>query len=141
MIELLTSDLVSGALGGVTGFVFRYMAERAKERSAEHVRALEALSAAEKSRDDADKRDVSGGTWTRRILMFAIVFSVVVALFIMPIIKIPVVVEVKETTSILFGLIEWASPRFEQVAGYLLLPEHRQAFLALIFFYFGQGIK
>ena len=141
MIELLTSDFISGALGGLGGFVFRFITERAKERSAEHVRALEALSASDKSRDSAAQRDGAGGAWIRRVLMFAIVFSVVIALFVMPIIKIPIVVETKEVHSILWGLFEWSKPLFSEVRGYLLLPEHRQAFISLIFFYFGQGVK
>lgn len=141
MIEWLSAELVSGAVGGIAGFVLKYIAQKEANIQAAHIRALELMSGIDNSADKASLRDNStAGQWTRRVIVFCVMFAAIGALFIMPLISVPVTVEMKETHSILFGLWEWTQPIFVDVKGYLLIPEHRQAFIALIFFYFGSGI-
>lgn len=141
MVEWLSAELVSGAVGGIAGFVMKYIAQKEANIQAAHTRALELMAGVDASASKASERDSgTAGQWTRRVIVFCIMFAVVGALFIMPLISVPVTVEMKENTSILFGIFEWTRPIFVDVKGYLLIPEHRQAFIALIFFYFGSGI-
>jgi len=141
MIEWMSAELISGAVGGIAGFVLKYIAQKEANIQAAHTRALELMAGIDASASNAAQRDNStAGQWTRRIIVFCIMFAAIGALFIMPLINVPVTVEMKESTSILFGLWEWSQPIFVDVKGYLLIPEHRQAFIALIFFYFGSGI-
>lgn len=142
MIETLSADVISGLLGGIGGFVMKYLAQRAADVQAAHLRALELLAANDTSADKADKRDSadSGGRWTRRFIVLMIMIAFVGALILMPIINIPIAVEGKNSWSFLWGLFESAKPVFTEVRGYLFTPELRQMALAMVWFYLGSSV-
>ena len=142
MVELLTADVVSGLLGGIGGFVMKYMAQRAADVQAAHMRAMELLSAKDTSADKASLRDSqdAGGRWTRRFIVLMIMLAFVGALIIMPMINIPIAVEGQDEWSVLWGLFSWSKPIFTEVRGYLFTPEIRQMALAMVWFYLGSSV-
>ena len=121
--------------GGVTGFVMRLIASQAEAQG----RALEsALKLQEAADDSADRAAVrNGGVWVRRLIAVSILFAVIVAPFIMSIINVPVALENQRTGILKFLL---GNGGFEQVEGFVLLPEVRQGMLALLSFYFGSSV-
>lgn len=128
--------------GSITGFLFRYMAERARERQAQFDRMMGAIKAADDSADKAVARipaDVGKGI--RRIIVLGVLFGVILAPFVLALLGKPIIVEVKEPIKEwAFGL--WSTGGrtiFVEMQGYLLIPEVRQTLTALIGFYFGSA--
>ena len=88
--------------------------------------------------ESAEKAAARGGVWIRRIFVFFILFAVIVAPFILSLLGTPVTVE-KEGLGGLFSLIGFGADSWESLNGFVLLPEVRQAMLAIIGFYFGSS--
>jgi len=121
--------------GGVTGFVMRLIASQAEAQGRALESALKLQGAADDSADRAAARN--GGVWVRRLIAVSILFAVIVAPFIMSIIDVPVALENQRTGILKFLL---GNGGFEQVEGFVLLPEVRQGMLALLSFYFGSSV-
>ena len=121
--------------GGVTGFVMRLIASQAEAQGRALESALKLQGAADDSADRAAARN--GGVWVRRLIAVSILFAVIVAPFIMSIINVPVALENQRTGILKFLL---GNGGFEQVEGFVLLPEVRQGMLALLSFYFGSSV-
>ena len=121
--------------GGVTGFVMRLIASQAEAQGRALESALTLQGAADDSADRAAARN--GGVWVRRLIAVSILFAVIVAPFIMSIINVPVALENQRTGILKFLL---GNGGFEQVEGFVLLPEVRQGMLALLSFYFGSSV-
>jgi len=120
--------------GGVTGFVMRLIASQAEAQGRALESALKLQGAAD---DSADRAAARGGVWVRRLIAVSILFAVIVAPFIMSIIDVPVALENQRTGILKFLL---GNGGFEQVEGFVLLPEVRQGMLALLSFYFGSSV-
>lgn len=136
-IELLTM-----AAGGITGFIFRYMAERAKERAELWRFALNRKKAEDESADKAVKRvPVDAGKWIRRIIVVCVLFGVILAPFILSLMGHATIVQVETTgDEWMFGLFGGGSETiFVELRGYLMVPEVRQTLTALVGFYFGNA--
>ena len=136
-IELLTM-----AGGAITGFVFRYMAERAKERSQLYEIALGTKKAQLESADAAAKRvPVEFGKWVRRAIVICVLFGVILAPFILSLMGQSTIVQIEETGgTFLFGLFGGGTEvKFVELQGYLMVPEVRQTLTAIIGFYFGNA--
>lgn len=128
--------------GSVVGFIFRYMAERAKEKHEIFQRALGLKKAETAAADAAAKRvPVDAGKWVRRAIVVCVLFGVILAPFILALMGLTTIVEIQETGSTyLFGLFEGdSSIKFLELEGYLLVPEVRQTLTALVGFYFGNA--
>mgnify|MGYP001412523612 CR=1 FL=1 len=136
----ISSELITMSASALGGFLMKQIAEARKERHAEHMRAIEKVHALEASRERAAG---VAGKWIRRLLVVAIVFAVIVAPFLTAVLTdAPTVVQYTEPKGgFLWGLFGSTRERirFATVDGYLLTPETRQALLAIIAFYFGQG--
>ena len=108
-------ELITMIGGSITGFIFRYLAERAKERHEIYKRAIGLKKAEDDSADKAAARvPVDVGKWVRRLIVCVILFGVVIAPFILSLLGLSTIVQVEETgTEYLFGLfgggerIEW----------------------------------
>ncbi len=113
-------------VSAAAGFYMKHKAEERKERHAEHIRAANVA-----------------GKWIRRGLVAAIVFAVILAPFIVTVFTdAQTVLQYSEQTGgKLFGLFGPAknAVRFQAIDGFLVTPEPRQALLAVVPFYFGQG--
>jgi len=129
MIAFLTSEAGLSLIGLLTGYFFRYNAERNKAVN-------DRIAGRDDSMDRASKRD--GGTWMRRAIMGVVAF-VIVAVIAAGFVNVPVVVENEVTKGILF----WKKvvTEFVTVNGVLFPSEVRKAFLMLCAYYLGQGTK
>ena len=102
----MSIELITMAAGGLTGFIFRYLAERAKERAEIYKMAIGMKKAQDDSADKAAKRvPVDAGKWVRRAIVCAILFAVVLAPFILSITGHSTIVQVEtEAPTWFFGL-------------------------------------
>ena len=135
-------ELITMAAGGLTGFIFRYMAERAKERAELWKFAIDQKKAEDDSADRAAKRvPVDVGKWVRRAIVVCILFGVVMAPFILSLLGHSTIVEVETTgNEWLWGLFGGGSETaFVELEGYLMVPEVRQTLSAIVGFYFGNA--
>ena len=135
-------ELITMIGGSITGFIFRYLAERAKERAEFYKMARGMKEAEDNSADRAAKRvPIDVGKWVRRAIVVTILFGVIAAPFILSILGYSTVVEVEtENPTWLFGLFGGGKEiLFVELKGYLMLPEVRQTLSAIVGFYFGNA--
>jgi hypothetical protein len=135
--EILTLLGSSGA-----GFLFKYMAERARERQQIVELALKKQEAADNSADKAAQRvPIDAGKWTRRMIVVACVFGVILAPFILTLLNLNTVVTVESIKPTwLFGLFGGGvETKFVELSGFFMAPEVRQTLLAIMGFYFGSA--
>ena len=138
----MSVELITMAAGGLAGFIFRYLAERAKERAEIYKMAIGMKKAQDESADKAAKRvPIDAGKGVRRAIVCAILFAVVLAPFILSLTGYSTIVQVEtEAPTWLFGLFGGGTEiSFVEMKGYLMIPEVRQALTAIIGFYFGNA--
>lgn len=126
----MNTDLISLLAGGSAGFIFKMMGVLVENQGLIASMALKNQEAADKSADAAAKR--TAGAWVRRIIVIAVVLAVVVAPIYFASKDIGVTVESKKFLGI-FG------SGWKTLSGYVVLPENRQAWLAILGFYFGSS--
>jgi len=129
----MNPELIALLGGGVSGFVMKLIAAQVENQA----RALAAVERRQSLVDDSADRAAarSNGVLVRRFLVFVVFFAIIIAPFIMSFVGIDV--SVQKETSKLFGLFKGA--QWEQVQGYVILPEVRQTALAIVGFYFGSS--
>lgn len=135
-------ELMTMLGGSVVGFVFRFIAERAKDRQSQFQMMMSRYAAEEGGRDSAIKRvPLDAGKWVRRIIVVSVLFGVILAPFILSILGYSTVAEVQEEKAeFLFGLFGGGSEKtFVEIQGYLIIPEVRQTLSAIVGFYFGSA--
>ena len=138
----MPTELISLLGGGVTGFLFRYWAQRAQDQKDMFKMAIEANKQTTDNQDKAAQRvPLDVGKGVRQLIVLACLFAVVAAPFVLPFFGIPTIVEVNQThPEILFGLIPSTTETiFQTVNGYLFTTENRQILLAIVGFYFGSA--
>lgn len=131
----MSIELIAMLGGGVSGFVMKLIASQAESQARNFERMLQKQEMADTS---ADKAAARGGVWVRRIFVFFILFAVIVAPFVLSLTGVPVTVE-KEGLGGFFKLIGLTFGGWESLQGFVLLPEVRQAMLAIVGFYFGSS--
>ena len=133
----MSIELLSMLGGGVTGFVMRLISAQAESQS----RILESMLQKQKVSDDSADRAASrtAGVWVRRMIAILILFAVIVAPFIFAFIDVPLALESQHSGGI-FKSIFGSKVTYENVQGFVLLPEVRQGMLALLSFYFGSSM-
>ena len=131
----MSIELIAMLGGGVSGFVMKMIAAQAEAQSRNFEMMLQKQSLADES---AEKAAARGGVWIRRIFVFFILFAVILAPFILSLTGVPVTVE-KEGLGGLLKLIGLGSGGWESLQGFVVLPEVRQAMLAIVGFYFGSS--
>ena len=73
-------ELITMIGGSITGFIFRYLAERAKERARIFEMAMGRKKAEDDSADKAAKRvPIDVGKWVRRFIVVCVLFGVIIA--------------------------------------------------------------
>ena len=135
-------ELITMIGGGLTGFIFRYMAERAKERAELWKYALDMKKAEDDSADRAVERvPVDAGKWVRRLIVIFILFGVSAAPFVLALLGMPTIVEIEtENPTWFFGLFGGGTEvLFVELKGFMIMPEVRQTLTALVGFYFGNA--
>ena len=131
----MTPELIAMLGGGVSGFVFKFIAQQAQNQAQLFEQTIKKQQASDASADAADKRGGAGGAWIRRFIVVSTMFAVIAAPFIIAFTDVGVSIE--KDSSLLFGFIKGA--KWETVTGYVILPEVRQTALAIVGFYFGSS--
>lgn len=133
----MSIELLSMLGGGVTGFIMRLISAQAESQN----RVLEAMLKKQKASDDSADRAASrtAGVWVRRMIAILILFAVIIAPFIFAFINVPLALESQHNGGI-FKFIFGSKVTYENVQGFVLLPEVRQGMLALLSFYFGSSM-
>jgi hypothetical protein len=131
----MSIELVAMLGGGLSGFVMKMIAAQAEAQTRNFEMLLQKQGVADES---ADKAAARGGVWIRRIFVFFILFAVIVAPFILALTSTPITVE-KEGLGGFFKLLGLGAGSWESLQGFVLLPEVRQAMLAIVGFYFGSS--
>lgn len=129
----MTIELLSMLGGGAAGFIMRFIAARA-EASARITESLIQLQGV--ADDSADRAATRPGVWMRRIIVGSVMLAVIFFPFILSLTDTSVVVESEKEWWDLLGVF---SGGWTEVKGYILLPEVRQAMLAIVGFYFGSS--
>ena len=129
----MTPELIAMLGGGVSGFVMKLIAAQVENQA----RALAAVERRQNLVDDSADRAAArvGGAWIRRFIVVSTMFAVIAAPFIVAFTNVDV--SIQQETSKLFGLFKGV--RWDQVSGYVILPEVRQTALAIVGFYFGSS--
>ena len=138
----MSMELITMIGGTVVGFIFRYLAERAKERHEIYKRAIGWKKAMDDSADKAAKRvPIDAGKWVRRAIVASVLFAVILAPFMLFIMGFSTIVEVEtQSPEFLFGLFGGGTEVFfVELKGYLMVPEVRQSLTAIMGFYFGNA--
>jgi len=134
-------ELLSMLGGAATGFLFKAWSVAQQNKKEMFQMAMQKNEQQNKFMDAAAARtNDSYGKTTRRLITIFIMIMFL-ALIFMPLFDVKTVVEsTPQTKSVLWGLIEWSSKiKYTEIGGYLLTNEMRQALLAIISFYYGQG--
>ena len=131
----MSLELIAMLGGGVSGFVMKMIAAQAEAQSRNFEMMIQKQVAADQSANEAAQR---GGVWVRRIFVGFILFAVILAPFILSLTSTPVTVE-KEGLGGFFKLIGLGAGGWQSLEGFVLLPEVRQAMLAIVGFYFGSS--
>jgi len=141
LTSFLTPEFLTLIGSSLTGFLFRYLAEKRKDQKEMFERAMERSKRQDESADLAVKRvSVDAGKIIRRIIVVTILFGTILAPFILPFFDIPTVVEVTEKSGSFLGLFGGdTSIKFQEVYGYLFTEENRQILLTIVGFYFGNA--
>jgi len=138
---MIPPELLTMGFGAVTGFVFKFMAERSRNKERHFEMMIKSHQLQSDEREKASKRDGESGRWIRRLVIISILFGVVLAPFILAIFDYPIFMQIDETKrSYLFGLIGGGTQtKFVELGGYLIISEVRQSLTAIIGYYFGQS--
>ena len=129
-------------LGSVTGFVFRYLAEKRQNDKEIFERLLTANKVTTDNQEKAAKRvPIDVGKGVRQVIVLVILFSTLFAPFILPFFGIPTFVEVDTATpESMFGLVAAGTKKyFVEITGFLYTSENRQILVAIVGFYFGSA--
>ena len=140
----MSIELLSLIGGGVTGFLFKYWAQRAQDQKEIFERLIKSNQQTTNNQDKAAQRvPLNVGRNVRRLIVLTCLFAVVAAPFVLPFFGIPTFAEFdqKQPESV-FGMIPETTRRyFVEIPGYFLAQENRQVLLAVVGFYFGTSVS
>jgi hypothetical protein len=131
----MSIELIAMLGGGISGFIMKLIASQAEAQARNFEMMLRKQEAADISADRASAR---GGVWIRRIFVGFILFAVIIAPFILSLLDTPVTIE-KNSAGGLLSFLGLNFTGWQSLDGFVLLPEVRQAMLAIIGFYFGSS--
>jgi hypothetical protein len=135
-------EMLSLAGGALSGFLFKMISVQMQNKQKLHEMMLNRIKAFDDSSDRAAQREPSQwGQVTRRLIVISVILSVLIFPFLLALIDKPVIVEIQTPVKQwIWGLISTGGKSlFYQLDGFLLIPETRQALLAIIGYYFGQS--
>jgi hypothetical protein len=139
---MISTELISLIGGGATGFLFRYMAQKAQDQKEMFNQLMAANKQTTENQDKAVQRvPLDVGRVVRQIIVLSVLFATFLAPFVLPFFGIPTFVEVDaKTPEGLFGLIPESTRKFfVEINGYLFTSENRQILLSIVGFYFGSA--
>lgn len=128
----MTPELIAMLGGGVSGFVMKLIGAQVESQTRIFEQMIQKQGTADESHDKASER---GGVYVRRFLVGITFFAIIVAPFILAFTSQGVSIAQDSRGFLgLFGGIKW-----ETVQGFVILPEVRQAAIAIVGFYFGSS--
>lgn len=136
----MPTELISLIGGSLTGFLFRFMAQKSQDQKEIFERLIAANKQTTENQDKAAKRvPLDVGKGVRQLIVLTVLFGTIAAPFILPFFGVPTFVEVDSSNpEALFGLIpETTKKYFVEINGYLYTSENRQILVAIVGFYFG----
>jgi len=136
----MPTELISLIGGSLTGFLFRFMAQKSQDQKEIFERLIAANKQTAENQDKAAKRvPLDVGKGVRQLIVLTVLFGTIAAPFILPFFGVPTFVEVDSSNpEALFGLIpETTKKYFVEINGYLYTSENRQILVAIVGFYFG----
>lgn len=139
---MFTPELISLVGGAATGFLFRYLAQRAQDQKEIFERLIAANKQTTENQDKAAQRvPLDIGRGIRQLIVLAVLFATLLAPFILPFFGLPTFVEVDaQNPEGLFGLIPATTRKFfVEVNGFLYASETRQILVSIVGFYFGSA--
>tara|TARA_R100000008_G_scaffold86166_1_gene78201 strand:+ start:673 stop:1119 length:447 start_codon:yes stop_codon:yes gene_type:complete len=141
LTSFLTPEFLTLIGSSLTGFLFRFWAEKRKDQKEMFERAMARSKRQDESADLAVKRvPIDAGKVIRRTIVVTVLFGTILAPFVLPFFEIPTVVEVTEQSSTVLGIFGGdTSIKFQEVYGYLFTEENRQILLTIVGFYFGNA--
>ena len=141
LTSFLTPEFLTLIGSSLTGFLFRFWAEKRKDQKELFERAMARSKRQDESADLAIKRvPIDAGKVIRRTIVVTVLFGTILAPFVLPFFEIPTVVEVTEKSSTVLGIFGGdTSIKFQEVYGYLFTEENRQILLTIVGFYFGNA--
>jgi hypothetical protein len=128
--------------GGVTGFLFRYMAQKSQDQKEMFNQLIQANLQTTANQDKAVQRvSLDAGRVVRQIIVLTVLFGAFAAPFILPFFGVPTFIEVDvKNPEALFGLIpETGRKAFVELNGFFWTSENRQVLLSIVGFYFGSA--
>ena len=136
----MPTELISLIGGSLTGFLFRFMAQKSQDQKEIFERLIAANKQTTENQDKAAQRvPIDIGKGVRQLIVLTMLFGTIAAPFILPFFGVPTLVEVDTTNPEgLFGFIPETSKKyFVEVNGFLYTSENRQILVSIVGFYFG----
>ena len=139
---MFAPELLSLIGGGLMGAITKMWAQSSADKQAIFERLIKSAQAENDFANAASKRSIgNGGEITRRIIILAVLFGVILAPFLLTLIQLPTVVQVDIPVKSFFGIFSWGGQTsFYELYGYLITPEIRISLLSLIGYYFGSSV-
>lgn len=141
---MIPLELISGGAGMLGGFIFRLISTAQANKQALFERLIKANQEADNSANQAVARDNASsraGQITRRVITMCILFGVIIAPFIFPLLNLSTIVQIDTPVNEwLGGLIKTGGKaNFYEINGYLVSPNLTSYAALVISFYFGQA--
>jgi len=139
---MFSPELISMVGGGVTGFLFRYMAQKSQDQKEIFERLITANKQTTENQNKAAERvPLDAGRVVRQVIVLVVLFGAFAAPFILPFFGVPTFVEVDvKNPEALFGLIPaTAKKAFVEINGFFWTSENREVLLSIVGFYFGSA--
>jgi hypothetical protein len=131
----MSTELLAMLGGGASGFIFKLIGTLVGNQAAVTKGLIEKQQASDASADAAAARVDAFGAWTRRVIVFTVLFGVIIAPFILA--HSDEGVTVATEYSKWFGFSKGVT--YETLHGYIILPEIKTAIISIISFYFGSA--
>ena len=136
---MFTPELMSLIGGGIVGFIFRFIAQKAQDQKELFERMMAANKQTTENQNAAAQRvPLDIGKGVRQVIVLAVLFATLLAPFILPFFGVPTFVEVDATQTNLLGP-DTLKKYFVEVNGYLFTSENRSILLSIVGFYFGSA--
>ena len=137
---MIPTELISLVGGSLTGFIFKFMAQKSQDQKEMFERLIAANKQTNENYDKAVQRvPIDVGKGIRQLIVLTVLFATLIAPFILPFFGIPTFIEIDQTNpDRLMGLIPGYTQKFLiEINGFLYTAENRQILVSIIGFYFG----
>ena len=139
---MFSPELISMVGGGLTGFLFKFMAQKSADQKEMFNQLIQANKQTTDNQNQAVQRvSIDAGRVVRQIIVLTVLFGAFAAPFILPFFGVPTFVEVDvKNPEALFGLIPaTAKKAFVEINGFFWSSENREILLSIVGFYFGSA--